>query len=92
MDVDVAVVGGGIAGMSLAGELSRSDPDRDRLRVIVLEQEAQLAYHATGRSAAAFLESYGSPEIRALTRASRPLFDAASPPKPTHRPCSHRDR
>ena len=91
MDVDVAVVGGGIAGMSLAGELSRSDPHSERLRVVVLEQEAQLAYHATGRSAAAFLESYGSPEIRALTRASRPLFDAASaetatPPLLTPRP------
>ncbi len=58
--------------MSVAGELAR---DR-RLSVAVLEQESQLAYHASGRSAAAFLESYGSAEIRALTRASRPLLDA----------------
>src|SRR5262245_53949377 len=65
--------------MSLASELAGgSGGSGDRLRVAVLEQEAQLAYHASGRSAAAFLESYGSPEIRALTRASRPLFDAAS--------------
>jgi D-arginine dehydrogenase len=71
MRVDIAIVGGGIAGMSVAAELSR-DPS---LRIAVLEQETQLAYHASGRSAAAFLETYGGPDIRALTRASRPLFD-----------------
>jgi D-arginine dehydrogenase len=68
VEFDVAVVGGGIAGMSVAGELAGTR------RVAVLEQEPQFAYHASGRSAAAFLESYGSPAIRALTRASRPLF------------------
>jgi D-arginine dehydrogenase len=67
-DFDVAVVGGGIAGMSVAGELAGPR------RVVVLEQESQFSYHASGRSAAAFLESYGSPAIRALTRASRSLF------------------
>jgi D-arginine dehydrogenase len=72
MDVDVAVVGGGIAGMSVAAELAR----HPGTRVAVLEQEAQLAYHSSGRSAATFLETYGSPAIRALTRASRPLFEA----------------
>jgi D-arginine dehydrogenase len=82
MKVDVAVVGGGIAGMSVAGELAR---DR-AASVIVLEQEAQLAYHSSGRSAAAFLESYGSPEIRALTRASRPLFEVDGPALLTPRP------
>jgi D-arginine dehydrogenase len=73
LDVDVAVVGGGIAGVSVAGELSR-EPG---LRVAVLERESQLGYHASGRSAAAFLESYGSPQIRALTQASRPTLDGA---------------
>ena len=68
---DIAVIGGGIAGMSVAAELGAS------ATVVVLEQERELAYHASGRSAAAFLESYGSPEIRTLTRASRPLFEAA---------------
>lgn len=67
LNVDVAVVGGGIAGVSVAGELAQ----RPGLRVALLEREAQLAYHTSGRSAATFLESYGSPEIRALTRASR---------------------
>jgi D-arginine dehydrogenase len=69
--VDVAVIGGGMAGMSIASELAPTQS------VIVLEQESQLAHHATGRSAAAFLESYGRPEVRALTRASRPLLEAA---------------
>ncbi|HEX6873017.1 MAG TPA: FAD-dependent oxidoreductase, partial [Micromonosporaceae bacterium] len=73
MEVDVAVVGGGIAGVSLAAELVQPGS----LRVALLEQESQLAYHASGRSAATFLESYGSPQIRALTRASRPVFDQA---------------
>ena len=72
MRVDVAVVGGGIAGVSVAAELAAAG-----LSVVVLEQEPQLAQHATGRSAAAFLESYGSPEIRALTRASRAYLAAA---------------
>jgi D-arginine dehydrogenase len=85
MRFDVAIIGGGIAGMSVAGELSR----HAGLSVAVLEQEPQLAYHASGRSAAAFLESYGSPEIRALTRASRPLLaavDADEPPLLVPRP------
>lgn len=76
MEVDIAVVGGGIAGMSVAGELSRDG----NLRIALLEQEDQLAYHSSGRSAAAFLESYGSAEIRALTRASRPIFDGSAEP------------
>jgi D-arginine dehydrogenase len=71
-EADVAVIGGGMAGMSIASELAPTHS------VVVLEQEGQLAHHATGRSAAAFLESYGCPEVRALTRASRPLLEAAA--------------
>ena len=80
LDVDVAVVGGGIAGVSVAGELAG-----EGLRVAVLEQESQLAYHTSGRSAATFLESYGSPEIRALTQASRATLEATGllTPRPT---------
>ena len=71
-----------MAGMSIASELASTHS------VIVLEQESQLAQHATGRSAAAFLESYGGPEVRALTRASRPLLEAATVDAPllTRRP------
>jgi D-arginine dehydrogenase len=68
---DVAVIGAGIAGITLAAQLSA-----DR-RVVLVEQEAHIASHTTGRSAAMFIESYGSPEIRVLTVASRADFDAA---------------
>jgi D-arginine dehydrogenase len=77
MRVDIAIIGGGIAGIGVAAELSR-----DGASVVVLEQEERLAHHSSGRSAAAFLETYGSPEIRALTRASRPLLDVTEPDRP----------
>ena len=66
---DVAVVGGGIAGVSIAYELAA---DRS---VVLLEAEAHLAHHTTGRSAALWLPTYGPPVVRALTRASRADFD-----------------
>ena len=69
---DFLVIGGGIAGSSAAAELAAFG------RVTVLEREAQPGYHATGRSAAMFTETYGPPAVRRLTAASRPLF--AEPP------------
>ena len=65
---DIAVFGAGIAGASLAWRLA------GHRRVLLLEQEAQPGYHSTGRSAALFLESYGPPAVRALTRASRSFY------------------
>ncbi len=62
---DVVVVGGGIAGTSVAAELSAE------CSVLLLEMEERLGYHATGRSAALFILSYGNDDVRALTRASR---------------------
>jgi D-arginine dehydrogenase len=44
-----------------------------------VEAEDQLAHHTTGRSAAVFSETYGSPEIRALTVASRATFEDPGP-------------
>ena len=69
---DVLIVGGGIAGASVASFLA------PHASVIVLEREDQPGYHSTGRSAAMFMEGYGSPQVRALTRASRSFFE--SPP------------
>ena len=69
---DVAIFGAGIAGASLAWRLA------GHRRVLLLEQEVQPGYHSTGRSAALFLESYGPPAVRALTRASRSFY--AHPP------------
>jgi D-arginine dehydrogenase len=66
---DFIVVGGGIAGTSVAHSLAPHG------RVIVLEREGQPGYHSTGRSAAVFMESYGTAQVRALTMASRAFFD-----------------
>lgn len=69
---DVLVVGGGIAGASIAHELAA----RGR-SVCVLEAETGLARHTTGRSAATWVGGYGPPEVQRLTRASRSFL--ASP-------------
>jgi D-arginine dehydrogenase len=82
--VDVAIIGGGIAGLSLAAELAeldgrladRSGGTRPPLRIMLLERENQFAYHTTGRSIAALCESLGGPPIRALARVSRTILDA----------------
>ncbi len=70
---DIAVVGAGIAGASIAYELAKS------ARVLVLERESQPGYHTTGRSAALFSETYGPPAIQALTRFSRSFYE--NPPE-----------
>jgi D-arginine dehydrogenase len=41
----------------------------------VLERESHAGVHSTGRSAALFSETYGSAQVRALTRASRSFFE-----------------
>ncbi len=66
----VAVVGGGIAGVSIAYELAA------HARVVLFETEPQLAHHTTGRSAAMYLQSYGNPVVRALTVASEADFSS----------------
>ena len=68
--VDVAIIGGGIAGVSAAAAIAPSH------RVLVLEQEAELAYHTTSRSAAVYIENEGGPIFHRLSTASRPFFDA----------------
>ncbi len=67
---DFLIVGGGIAGASIGHWLALHG------RVTLLEREAQPGYHTTGRSAALFMASYGTTQVRALTRASRAFFDA----------------
>jgi D-arginine dehydrogenase len=70
---DFVIVGGGIAAASIGYELARYG------RVAILEREEQPGYHSTGRSAALFMEGYGPPQVRALTRASRAFF--CNPPE-----------
>ncbi len=66
MRYDIAIVGAGIAGASLAMRLA------DRASVILLEAEDAPGYHSTGRSAAFWTESYGGAAIQPLTSASGP--------------------
>jgi D-arginine dehydrogenase len=68
---DYALIGAGIAGATLAARLATHG------RVLLLERESQPGLHSTGRSAAVFMESYGPPQVRALTRASRTAYEAA---------------
>ena len=68
-EFDTIILGAGIAGASLAWRLA------DQRSVALLERESQPGYHATGRSAAMFMESYGPPMVRALTRASRAFYE-----------------
>jgi D-arginine dehydrogenase len=70
---DVAIIGAGIAGASLAAEIAAERS------VLLLEAESQPGYHSTGRSAAFWSETYGGPGIQPLTSASGP-FLAAPPP------------
>ena len=67
---DIAIIGGGISGISLAARLA------PHASVAVLEAEEHLGMHATGRSAALLVEAYGPPEIRTLTGLSRAFFEA----------------
>jgi len=68
-DCDAIVIGAGIAGASVAAFLA------PHARVALIEREAQPGMHSTGRSAAMFEETYGPPQVRALTRASRAWFE-----------------
>jgi glycine/D-amino acid oxidase-like deaminating enzyme len=64
MTQDFIIIGGGIAGVSAAARLSCLGS------VTVLEAEAQLAHHASGRSAALFEPRYGLAPVVALSFAS----------------------
>ncbi|WP_394730901.1 NAD(P)/FAD-dependent oxidoreductase [Altererythrobacter sp. GH1-8] len=67
---DIAIIGAGMAGTSLAAELA----SHGAMRVVILEAENQPGYHSTGRSAAFWEECYGGPEIVPLTLASGPYL------------------
>ncbi|MBE0412092.1 FAD-binding oxidoreductase [Yoonia sp.] len=62
--IDFLIIGGGVGGVSAAARLSELGS------VTLLEGEDALAYHASGRSAALFEESYGKPSTVALNAAS----------------------
>jgi len=68
--LDYLIIGGGIAGISAAGRLSEYGA------TLVLEAEAHLAYHTSGRSAALYEQNYGSVSTVALAKAARADFDS----------------
>ncbi len=72
-EFDFAIVGAGIAGVSAAYSLA------PQAKVVMLEREHVAAYHTTGRSAALHSETYGSPEIRAITVASGRFYHQPPP-------------
>ncbi|NQD92292.1 FAD-binding oxidoreductase, partial [Pseudomonas sp. CrR25] len=67
---DYLIIGAGIAGASTGYWLA------PHAQVTVLEREQLPGYHSTGRSAAVYTVAYGTPQVRALTAASRAFFDA----------------
>jgi D-arginine dehydrogenase len=73
-EFDILIVGGGIAGASLAARLA------GQASVLLVETEEQCGVHSTGRSAAFWQASLGgdSPERR-LSLLSKPMFDARWP-------------
>lgn len=68
---DIIIIGGGIAGASLAAKVSKTAD------VVLLEAEAALGYHSTGRSAAIYVVNYGTDVVRAVNRASGPALATA---------------
>jgi D-arginine dehydrogenase len=69
----IAVIGAGIAGLSVGYELS------NKYEVIIVEREFQPAYHATGRSSSISEVSYGGGAVNIATLKSQPFF--LNPPK-----------
>ena len=80
---DVVIVGGGIAGLSLASALA------GKCSVALVEAEQTLAYHTSARSARQLIPSYGPPVVQELTLRTLELIAAARTPTGPNR-CSRR--
>src|SRR5436305_1725836 len=65
---DAVVIGGGIAGASIAYELSA------HCTVVLLEAESVAGVHSTARSAATWVPGHGVADVRAFVAASGPRF------------------
>ena len=68
--VDVCIIGGGMAGASIAFHLA------PHARVALLEREAHAGYHSTGRSAALYSPNYCSRLVQQLTLAGQSFLEA----------------
>jgi len=67
---DVAIIGGGAAGLSMAYFLA------PHANIIVIEREPEIGYHSSGRSAAMYIEGYENRVVQDLTLAGRDFFFA----------------
>jgi D-arginine dehydrogenase len=81
---DIIVIGGGIAGLSAAAKLATA------AHVTVIEREAQIGYHSSGRSATIFHNAMSTHAVRCLSAYSASFFTA--PPAgfsdvPLSKPC-----
>ncbi len=72
MDCDVLIVGGGIAGLSLAWRLAPS------CAVVLVEAEPLLAHHSSSRSARQMQPSYGPAPIQKLTHSAIAMVEGIS--------------
>jgi D-arginine dehydrogenase len=81
---DVLIVGGGIAGLSVASALAGN------CSVALVEAEQELAYHTSSRSARQLIPSYGPPVVQELTVRTLELIAArdAELPEPVLTPRS----
>ena len=73
---DVVIVGGGIAGLSLASALA------GKCSVALVEAEQTLAYHTSARSARQLIPSYGPPVVQELTLRTLELIAAQDADRP----------
>lgn len=62
----ILIIGGGIAGLSVASELCRRG--RTGMGLTLVEAEPRLAHHTSSRSAQHLSPGYGPPAVRELTR------------------------
>ena len=69
LECDVLIVGGGIAGLSLASALAPFSS------VVLVEAEGTLGYHTSSRSARQLIPSYGPAPVLDLTRRTLDLLD-----------------
>lgn len=81
---EVLIIGGGIAGLSLASKLAGDTG------VVLLEAENELGYHTSSRSARQLIPSYGPPVVQDLTVRTLALIREleAGLPEPILRPRS----
>jgi D-arginine dehydrogenase len=73
---DVVIVGGGIAGLSLASALA------GKCSVVLVEAEQSLGYHTSARSARQLIPSYGPPVVQELTMRTLELIGTREGTRP----------